>query len=147
MSLQRALIYELVQDSGVSAKVSTRVYPIRPPRGQATKYPLLLVNLRDSEHGSTSSGADGLAMYSYEITVEAETYGELEATAKTVRVLLHGNTGDDSFGDLANSKSVEVLSITASGTRDSYDGPSDGSDRGVYVRELDFDIWWREPTS
>lgn len=145
MSLESALHYELVNDSDVSAKVSTRVYAIKPPHGVATKYPNLLLSLQDSQHGSTFDGDDNTRKSTYEITVQAETYGELEDTVEAVEDLLHGNNGNPVFGDLANGRSVDVLSISLQDTRDSMDGPNDASDRGVYVREMDFDISWRKP--
>ncbi|HDZ21936.1 hypothetical protein LCGC14_0714630 [marine sediment metagenome] len=144
MSLTRALIYELEQDSGVSGKVSDRIFIGRPSRESPT-YPMLIVDLTDTQHVTTNDGKAGLAMYTYDIEVEARTYEELNDTAKTVRILLDGNTGDATFGETA--KTVDVKSITLQGQSDSKDGPDDGSDRPVFVRTMTFDIWWAESTS
>ena len=144
MSLTRALIFELGADAGVSGKVSTRIYIARPPRESPT-YPMLIVDLADSQHVTTMDGKAGLAMYSYDIDVEARSYVELNDTAEQVRLLLDGNTGDATFGD--TGKTVDVKSITLQGMSDSRDGPDDASDRPVFVRNMAFDIWWAESTS
>ena len=144
MSLTRALIFELGADAGVSGKVSTRIYIARPPRESPT-YPMLIVDLVDSEQVMTLGGSVPLARWMYDIDVEARTYAEVRDTAEQVRLLLHGNTGDANFGD--TGKTVDVREIVLSGMGDSRDGPDDASDRPVFVRNMSFSIWWRQPTS
>ena len=144
MSLTSALVFELGAHAGVSGKVSTRIYISRPPRESPT-YPMLIVDLVDSEQVMTLGGAAALARYTYDIDVEARTYAEVRDTAEQVRILLDGNTGDAAFGD--TGETVDVKSITFQGMSDSRDGPDDASDRPVFVRNMAFDIWWAEPTS
>ena len=60
MSLTSALVFELGAHAGVSGKVSTRIYIARPPRESPT-YPMLIVDLVDSEHVMTLGGAAALA--------------------------------------------------------------------------------------
>ena len=144
MSLTRALIFELGAHAGVSGKVSTRIYISRPPRESPT-YPMLIVDLADTQSVTTMDGKAGLAMYSYDIDVEARTYAEVRDTAEQVRLLLHGNTGDAAFGD--TGKTVDVREIVLTNMGDSRDGPDDASDRPVFVRNMSVSIWWRQPTS
>ena len=144
MSLTRALIFELGAHAGVSGNVSTRIYISRPPRESPT-YPMLIVDLVDSEQVMTLGGAVALARYTYDIDVEARTYAEARDTAEQVRLLLHGNTGDAAFGD--TGKTVDVREIVLTNMGDSRDGPDDASDRPVFVRNMSVSIWWRQPTS
>ena len=145
MSLTSALVFELGAHAGVSGKVSTRIYIGRAPGGAAPTFPMLIVDLVDSEQVMTLGGAVPLARYLYDIDVVATTYAEVRDTAEQVRLLLHGNTGDAAFGD--TGKTVDVREIVLTNMGDSRDGPDDASDRPVFVRNMSVSIWWRQPTS
>ncbi len=144
MSLHNALMYELKNDSDLSAHVGGRVYPIRPPRG-VQKYPLLTVTLSDTEHETTMSGMTGLANHTYEITVMSPLHSQTEDTAEALRQFMGFKRPDAEFGEPGSE--VSLVSSILQDTRDGQDSLGDASDDIVYTREMDFDLWWREPTS
>lgn len=129
--LETAVIRRLLQDSGVSALVGTRVTPGR--RDQADTLPALCVTWVSGAPEYSDDAESGLASARIEIDCWAKTYGGAKDLAAAVKTSLSGFRG--------TTNSVTMQNVLLDAERDLNEG---GSSQETYPfrTNLDFIFWY-----
>lgn len=128
----------LANDAGVSALVSTRIYPDRVPQAAPT-YPLIVVQLVTEESVVNMTGISGLGQSRVQVDYYAKTRLEAATGQEAVRLALTHYNG--------TSQSVVVRRILPSTGTAFYDDPQDKSDLGLYRHVRDYNCHYVEATS
>lgn len=102
----------LVNDSGVSALVSSRVYPGQAPEGAA--FPLVVYDRPEEVGHSNMGGGAGLVEFELMLVAYGYTLAEAQAVGAAMKAKLNGYKGAVSSG----SDSVEFDSILFARGRD-----------------------------
>ncbi len=129
MILEQALYERMTAFAGLTALVSTRVYPSRAP--QNATYPLVVYQRISGEHGEVMEGSDGLGMARVQFLAWATTYASAKAVAEQVRLALQSRVG--SLSGLA------VTVVEAADIPDFWDDTSD-----IHGAGIDFTIYYEE---
>lgn len=96
--IEKALVSLLINDSGVSALVGKRVYPMRLKQG--TLLPAIVYQRISTPRVLTHDQTyQGLAEPRFQFAVYAETFEEMEACVRAIRVLFQGYKGVVSLGE------------------------------------------------
>ena len=95
-SIEQGVRSILVADSGVTALISTRVFPWL--RQQGTPLPAVVYTLDNTEPQQSLGGYDGLTRASLTVNSIAERYGDAKALASAVLSALNGYTGTPTDG-------------------------------------------------
>lgn len=94
--IQEGLYAYLSQNAGVSALVSTRIYPIVIPEqayADATRQPCIVYSFDGKERQVRFSGTDSLVAASVQIDCYARTYASAHAVALAVRTAMVDYSG------------------------------------------------------
>ena len=127
----------LANDAGVSALVSTRIYPDRLP--QNVTYPAITYEMNFDSSFESMSGITGFAESFVEVVCWSTTRLQATATAEAVRLALTSYQG--------TSASVVVRRIHPNIGGVAREEPDDGSDVPVYYHERDYHTFYCEATS
>ena len=128
----------LANDSGVSALVSTRIYPDHLPQKTPT-YPAIVITLIDETSVIHMGGMSGLGDARIQVDCYANTRLGAAALSDAVRLSLSDYTG--------TSQSV-VVRHTYPGTGfAAYEPPIDGTDLALYRHSRDYRAVYVEATS
>lgn len=123
--IEAALYSRLTGFAGLSALVSTRVYPATAP--QDPTFPLIVYNRISGSRFESLAGSSGLARPRFQFDVYATTYSSAKAVAEQIRLALQGFRG--------TVASVDIQAVNYNGDSDNYEEDSE-----LYVVSLDFEI-------
>lgn len=129
MTLEEGLYSHLVNDSGVAALVSTRVYPLLVP--QDTTLPAIAYQRISGPRDHTHSGASGLALARMQVSCLGNSYGQAKQVSEAVRAALDGLRG--SLG------AVSADAVFLDNERDEWSTAFEEA-----VVQQDYLIWYQE---
>lgn len=133
--IDEALQDHCLSDAGLRALVADRIYPDFAPAGAATPY-VVRSRISNPPHDSLS-GEAAIANPTYQFTVVAGSCRERGAVADALRASLSRYSGPMGTEDVEVSSPEEA---------DDVEAANDGSERRLFVRRLDFEVWHaREP--
>jgi hypothetical protein len=138
MSIEKALVSLLINDTDVSGKVGSRIFPIFVPAGQSL--PSITYQEISGVRDSTMKGASGLVNARFQINCWTKTYREARELADLVRVALAPK--NDIYPD-----TVEGVNISAIMLLNENDVPSvhsDDEEMSGHGKMLDFSVWFKE---
>jgi len=137
MAIETALYSILSSDSGVSAIISTRIYPRIVP--QLASLPALSYQQISGPREHTMSGPAGMVKSRWQINCVVESYSALRALADAVRKAL------DCYSGTASSTKIDVGFLD--NENDGFDSIHDVKSSKRYTKILDFIIWFQESIS
>lgn len=139
MSIQSALYEHLKDDSGISAIVGDKVYPLVASGDDSPPYITFQLITRRHEHDL--GAASGLARTRIQVNCWESTAALAEALADTVRESLDGFSGT-----MGTTNAAAVKSCRLDGEVEAYDPPADAdrAEAGVFSVKMDFLIWYGE---
>lgn len=121
----------LLGNGGVSALVSSRIYPIELP--QSPTFPAITLQIVAGESVYSSSGLSNLENSLVQVDCWARTYADADALFEAVRKACATYSG--------NVSGVDVQGIFLEQKRDLYD-----SEAKLNRRSADFSVWMYEAT-
>jgi hypothetical protein len=133
MSVGAALYDRLSNFAGLSALVSTRIYPVLAPQSVTLPY-LVYERISGTRIRALTSDTD-LAHPRYQFTAFSSDYDESYAIIKQVRLALQRYSGIHS----TTSPSVTIVDCTIETETDLYDPQTE-----LHQHIIDFSIWHRE---
>ena len=138
MSIQSALYEHLKDDSGISAIVGSKVYPLVAAPGDP---PYITFQLITRGHEHDMGAASGLARTRIQINCWQSTATLAETLADTVRDALDGFSGT-----MGTTNTAAVKSCRLDSELEAYDPPADAdrAEAGVFSIKMDFLIWYTE---
>ncbi len=129
--MKGGLVALLSAESTITAICSTRVYVGKAP--QTAAFPHIILTQMGSEENGTLDGASGqLRFLTFDADCKARTSVQAEALGNAVRTFL------DDYSGAAGSYTIGA--VVMNDESDDYEPPQDGSDVGVHVVTLDFDV-------
>ena len=129
MPIESALYSKLAATSGVTALVSTRIYPNAIP--QNASLPAIAYQVISTDRNYRHAGQSNVALPRIQITVEASSYSSAVAVCAAVRAALSGYQG-----------TVGAVVIGGIFLETEYDGYN--LDTDTTVRRQDYTIEWKE---
>jgi hypothetical protein len=123
-----------------SGAFGSRFYPDQAP--QNPTFPYCVYYIQDDEKPTHLRGASALSTETISILIYGLTPESRSACSELLRNALHGRINIDFPQD---SGTLDVRSIFLQGLNDSFEGPTDGSEQGSFVRQMDFLVTWVEP--
>lgn len=131
----------IAADSGVSALVSTRIYPDVLPQGyKASDGPALTYEIISTVHDHMLNGLAGIARSRIEFIAYASTRAGCNAVAEAVRTSgIVGYTGN------MNGVLIESVMIDM-GVQTQEEGPTDGQATHRYLAMFDYLFAYQETT-
>lgn len=138
MSLNSAIYHYLQTRTGLTALVSTRVYPSAAPSSVAKPY-ITYVKI-SSEHTSHQTASSGLAAPLYQFDVWADSALSAEAVYEQLRLALDTFSGTMGTGAYATT----VERVIVQDDDEGHEPPKDGSQQATYRHRIDVTIWHRE---
>lgn len=130
--VRQAVYYRLANTSGVTALVSTRIYPKVMP--QQPTMPALVYSVVDNDREQVHRGQTGGAKARVQVTCWGATESSVAAVKEQVRLALIGASG--------SIASVTIDGIVCEGEVEGYE-----PDTTRHWIALDFFVWHREATS
>lgn len=130
MTIQEALRTELATSAGVTALVSTRIYPIIPPR--TTPYPAITYQLISDPQWYINGGNNNLYSPRIQINCYAQDYTSCVTLAAAVRTELENFTGT-----LGGDGGVAVQWIYYNDEGDNFDEAAE-----LFWIRHDYIIWY-----
>lgn len=121
--------------SGITAKVSTRIYPHHLPKTPKT-YPVITHQLVDNDHLHHIGSASGSSTARIQVDCWGQTMADVETLAEAVRAALQGYSG--AMG------AITVSFVQLAGERDLHEPPKEGSNQWLYRRSMDFQVKYKE---
>ena len=139
MRIEAALYTLLSGDSGVSALVSTRIFPHQAPQGGAL--PFLVYQRISTPRDYSQSGPSLLVWPRFQITAVAATFDGARALAHALRAALSGYSGT-----MGGGGGVSVGATFLENEADGYEPRlmSFEPDLSVYTSRQDYIIWHQE---
>lgn len=128
--MRAGLVALLAGESTISDIVGARIYTQHAP--QAAALPYLLVTQLASNENNTLDGTSELRFITFDVDCYADRSVEAEDLADAVRALVADYTG--AAGD------ETILAVLFNDESESYEPPSDASERGKYVVTLDIEV-------
>lgn len=96
MTIEAGLYAHLLTDSGVTALVGTRIYPLLVP--QDADLPAIAYQRISGPRDHTHDGSSGLAFARMQLTFVASSYDDAKSLGEAVRAAIDGHKG--SMGDV-----------------------------------------------
>lgn len=129
--MKSGLVALLSAETTITAICSTRIYIGKAP--QTAAFPHVIITQMGSEENVSLDGASGqLRFLTFDIDCKAKTSVQAESLANAVRIFL------DDYSGTAGSYTIGAVMLNDES--DDYEPPQDGSDVGVHVVTLDFEI-------
>lgn len=138
MSLLRAMASYLASKSGVTAKVSTRIYIHHIP--QTVTGTALVLSQISSDGTPHQTAAGTLTSARVQVMAVGTTYAEARYAADAARNVLAGYQGG-TWG--AGADQTTVLRVDEAGEDEFLDQPDTAADRPEYTISLDYYIHYR----
>jgi len=132
-TIEEAIYAHLIADSGVSALVSTRIYPLMIPQDIAL--PAIAYQRISGPRQTAHDGPIEIAAGRFQITCQGTSYGSAKDVANAVRQALDGYAGPVVSG-------AESVTVEGSFLKNEWDGYEFAGETRV-VR-LDFMIYYQE---
>lgn len=132
-TIEEAIYSHLIADAGVSALVSSRVYPLTIPQDIAL--PAIAYQRISGPRTHYHAGPSPVAQGRYQITCQAETYSASKGLANAVRSALDGYSGAVTSGE----ESLEIEGAFLVNELDGYE-----FDTEAETVRLDFLILYQE---
>ena len=136
MTLQEAFHAYMIAQAAVSGLLGTRLYPEIAPTD--TPLPYCTYKVPSDVPIYHMTGAAGIANAHIAVDVWAENEPSRTRVAKTLQAALEQWVLSGSI-----SPGIAVRFAGLETQEDSFVAPSDGSERGVYQRTLDLNIWYK----
>jgi len=138
-TIQQALWYHVTNTAAVQALISSRMYPAGDvPQGTALPY---VTYFRvEQEHHRHYGGGSGFNRAVFSIDCYAATAKEADAVYDAVKDALDNYTGN--MGEAGATVDVRGAFLETDG--DSYNEPTDGSQRGTAVVGSTYVVWYQE---
>ena len=130
MSIKETLYTHLTGHAGLSALISTRLYPRHLPQNPV--YPAVTYERISTPRIKVMGGVSGIAYPRFTFTAWSDDVDECDAVAEQLRAALDAYWG-----------TVDGTEIKYSSTEDESDAEYD-EDVGAYASEVDFIIWHEE---
>ncbi len=133
-SVETELYFLLTNDAGVTAIISTRIYPNIALQGAAL--PHLVYKQLSGPRDEVMEGPSGLVESRFEMNCWSDTYSETRDLADAVRALLDGYSG-----------TADAVEIQAIHLVDESDTPALTPGTDVikrYGKRLDLTVWFKE---
>ena len=127
--MEDALIAKLLADSGVSALVSNRVYPVSRPQG--TALPAISLGTVSNVPVYTNDGEAGIAESRVQVDCWGATYGSVKAVARAVTASL------SAFFGAVDGRVFQYVLLD--GERDSRESGSNAPEY-LFRTQLDFRV-------
>lgn len=128
-TIEEAMVARMNAHAGLTALVGTRTYPLRVP--QDATMPAIAYQKISSPKTQSHSGGSHLAQSRIQLTIEADSYESVKATADQVRACWEGYKG-----------TVGGVRIDAALVQDDRDGWSE--QHGAPVVRVDVMVWHYE---
>lgn len=135
MSIKDDLYTYLINDSGIAAAVSDRVYPLTAPTSAALPY--ITLQRISCPHVHHMGAASGLCDSRFQIDCWAENSVDAETASEAVREALDGYQH-------STMENTDVRAVFLEDESDTYEPPDDASEVGVFRNRMDFIIWYAE---
>lgn len=132
-TIEEALFAHLTANAGVTALVSTRVYPVQMP--QNPTLPAIVYNRISGERVQHMQGSSGLASPRIQFDCFAKTYAVAKAVAEALRLAIEGFSGT-----MGGVNGPDVNSCLLQSDSDGYE-----DDLEVYWVSVDYIVWHTEP--
>lgn len=139
--IKRGLYQWLQSLASISGGIfGDRMYPDTAPQGAA--FPYVIYYLQDTDKVRHLTAASELSFDTFTLNVYAASGEDRNSACELLRNALHGRKNVD-FPQASGN--VRVRNITLLGLTDTYEEPTDGSEQGAFVSQMDFLISWVEP--
>lgn len=136
MQIGKSIYDILVNDTDVSALVSTRIFPNVAP--QTTTFPFIIYDVTGVSPNDTKEGPSTLDTNDVMISCYSETYSEASDLAQKIRVAM-----DRINEGVYNDETIQSSQFQS--YNDIFDDTS--GDAGIYRKALDFEIRQINPTN
>ena len=136
MQIGKSIYNILVNDSDISALVSTRIFPNVAP--QTTTFPFIIYDVTGVNPNDTKEGPSTLDTNDVMISCYSETYSEASNLAQKIRIAMD-RINEGIYGD------ETIQSSQFQSYNDIFDDTS--GDAGIYRKALDFQIRQINPTN
>jgi hypothetical protein len=136
-TIEEAIYSHLIADAGVSALVSTRVYPLTIPQDIAL--PAIAYQRISGPRIAAHDGPTGLARARIQVTCQASTYTAAKGLAMEVRQALDGFRGS------VTTEGDELVEVEASFLANEWDGYETVT--GQSTIRVDFMLLYKEATN
>ena len=118
--------------NAITSIVKDRVFITRVPQGVDTDLQHIVITQISSEENKSLDGTSELRFLDFDVDCKATTSDKADALAAAVRGFLKDYTGP------AGDQTIKAVLFEAE--QDDFEPPADGSDKGLYVTTLDFQI-------
>lgn len=133
-SILTAFYARSVASTTVTDNIGTRLYPDQAPETASTPYAVYSEISRTHEH--SMAGASGLARSRIQVDCFATTRALADTAGEGFRELWDGWRG--------TTGTVNVRSCMIDDESTDYVAPVDANETGMYVRRIDFIVWYVE---
>ncbi len=141
VNLKQGFRSYLLTLSSISAGIfGDRIWPNQAE--QNPTFPFLTFYVQDDEKPVHLLGASALARDTITLNIYAQTPESRTACLELLRNALHGRINIDFPQDTGT---LDVRSIKMMGFSESFEDPTDGSQQGSFVAQVDFLVVWGEP--
>lgn len=130
----------LAANAGVSAIVSTRIYPHSAP--QSATMPYIVYQRIDAVHEHHMRGASGMYHSRVQLDLYVSSYSGLIALRDVVRLALDGYVGDITVG----SDIVRIKKCFLDNDQEIFYPPEDATQKGIFRAILDYIVTSEEVT-
>lgn len=133
--IDEALQDHCLSDLGLRRLVGERIYPDFAPASAALPY-VVRTRISNPPHDSLS-GEAAIGSPTYQFTVVAGSSRERGAVAEALRACLSRYSG---------AMGTEDVEVSSPEEADDVEAANDGSERRLFVRRLDFEVWHSRET-
>lgn len=137
MSLESALWRYLCEQPSLSAQLGSRIYRETAPSDRAQEFPYLTYGQSGENPEHYLMGFANITNARVVMDIWCETTQQRDTLAALLQSLVPSWAG-------TQRDNVAIRSALIVEQVDSFVPPTDGSERGVYQRSLDVDIWYRD---
>jgi len=121
--------------NAITSIVSDRVYVTRLPQSADENLDHILITQMTSDENNSLDGTSELRFIDFDVDCKSRTSTRADILSKAVRAFLKDYTG------AAGDQTIDAVLFT--GESDDFEQPVDGSDGGLYVTTLDFQIQYK----
>lgn len=129
----------MLDHTGLDA-LGTRIYAMMPPQG--TELPYSWVENIQDEPDRHQVAATGLSQALIMVHFAASTYSQLSLLLSELRIALNSTIAQNITYD--TGKTVFLHDVTVERLQRIIDGPTDGSDRPIFIGFADINVWYAQ---
>lgn len=142
MDLKAALYAYITGKSAFGNLCVDRLYP--EYASQNVTLPYVVMEIEDSNHPDHLRGGSAMTEDVVTFTIYAVTSESRQSVREAMRNILHGRQHVSITVADTPSYSLELIDCRLDATHESYLPPTDGTEIGRFVLEMDFKITWVE---